>query len=301
VPVFNGERYLEEALRSILGQAFDDLEVVISDNASTDRTPEICRDYAARDPRVRYYRNEHNLGGDANYNRVAQLARGEYFKWAACDDLIAPEFVAQCVRVLDRSPQYALCTSRVAFIDEQGAPRENLDEELSLDAPRPRIRFREFLCKNHWALQMYGLIRSSVLRRLPPLGGYIGSDRTLLSELILAGPFYEVPERLLRYRRHHMLVLPARMVWWGAGRGHAALAFPVWRRFFAYFAMIGRARLSWLERLACYAVVAEWLLGSRWMSGRWRLLARDLLIAAGLVVGWGRTPRQRGQKGGSFR
>ncbi len=81
LPVFNGERYLARAIDSILAQDFRDLELVVCDNASTDRTAEICAAYARRDPRVRYHRNPRNLGAGPNYDRCFHLARGEYFKW----------------------------------------------------------------------------------------------------------------------------------------------------------------------------------------------------------------------------
>src|SRR5580698_5675373 len=83
MPVYNGARYLEEALRSILNQTYRDCELLISDNASTDATESICRRYAAEDGRVRYLRNERNLGAAANYNRVIHLASGRYFRHAA--------------------------------------------------------------------------------------------------------------------------------------------------------------------------------------------------------------------------
>ena len=80
MPVFNGDRYLEKALDSILEQTLDDFELVICDNASTDRTGEICRDYAARDRRIRYLRDDTNIGAHPNYNRTFAEARGRYFK-----------------------------------------------------------------------------------------------------------------------------------------------------------------------------------------------------------------------------
>src|SRR5215831_17134423 len=95
IPVYNGEAYLEEAIRSALAQTADDLEVVISDNASTDRTAEICNDYAQQDSRVRYFRNPRNLGAAPNYNIVLANARGRYFKWLAHDDRISPSYVAK--------------------------------------------------------------------------------------------------------------------------------------------------------------------------------------------------------------
>src|SRR5688572_28337892 len=86
LPVYNGERFLSEALDSLLGQTLADFELIVSDNASTDRTAEICLAYAARDARVRYVRQQTNIGAIRNWNFVARQARGQYFKWASAND-----------------------------------------------------------------------------------------------------------------------------------------------------------------------------------------------------------------------
>jgi glycosyltransferase involved in cell wall biosynthesis len=93
VPVFNGENYLAQALESILAQDFADFEVIISDNCSTDKTPEICTSFAKRDSRVKYFRNDSNIGASPNYNRTFELSRGEYFKWCAHDDRCGRAFL----------------------------------------------------------------------------------------------------------------------------------------------------------------------------------------------------------------
>src|SRR6516162_7057649 len=102
--VHNGEPFLEQTLVSILVQTFADFELIISDNVSTDRTAEIAQAYAARDPRIRYYRAEHNMGGGWNMRRVLVLATAKYFKWAAADDVLRPDFLRRCVDVLDGDP-----------------------------------------------------------------------------------------------------------------------------------------------------------------------------------------------------
>ena len=98
--VYNGERFIEDALHSILGQTFTDFELIISDNASTDQTGEIAHSYALRDKRIRYYRNEKNMGAGWNVRRVYELATGKYFKQAAVDDLLESDFLRQCVEIL---------------------------------------------------------------------------------------------------------------------------------------------------------------------------------------------------------
>ncbi len=86
MPVYNAENYLQGALDSLLAQDYGDFDLLISDNASTDRTQEICLDYTARDRRVRYQRNGRNIGAADNFNRVLEPACGKYFMWAAHDD-----------------------------------------------------------------------------------------------------------------------------------------------------------------------------------------------------------------------
>src|SRR5690349_812781 len=86
LPVYNGEKYLLNAIGSLLKQDFEDFELVISDNASTDKTEAMCHEFAAKDKRIRYHRNETNIGATGNYNRVFRLSNGEFFRWASHDD-----------------------------------------------------------------------------------------------------------------------------------------------------------------------------------------------------------------------
>src|SRR5262245_51224042 len=120
LPVYNGERFLEPALDCLLAQTFEDFEIIIGDNASTDRTPEICESYKRRDLRVRYIRNERNLGAIANFNRVFQLSTAPLFKWAAHDDLYRESYLETCIRLLDENPDAILAHSNTAFIDDNG-------------------------------------------------------------------------------------------------------------------------------------------------------------------------------------
>lgn len=108
LPVYNGQQYLRQALDSLLAQTFHTFEVIISDNASNDATPEICRDYAACDPRIRYVRHDVNRGAAWNFNYVFGLARGVYFKWHAHDDMLEPTFLEQCVTILDHDRRWRL-------------------------------------------------------------------------------------------------------------------------------------------------------------------------------------------------
>jgi glycosyltransferase involved in cell wall biosynthesis len=119
VPVYNGARYVARTLDSLLAQTLTDFELIITDNASTDATESICRDYAQRDSRIRYHRADTNLGVVRNFNWCVELARGEYFHWHAADDMAAPTLLEKCVAVLDADPSVVLAFARTMLIDEQ--------------------------------------------------------------------------------------------------------------------------------------------------------------------------------------
>ena len=120
MPVYNGERYIAQAIESILSQTFPDFELIICDNASTDATEGMCLEYAAEDPRVRYYRNDRNRGAAWNHNRVVELARGEYFRWQCHDDYCDATLLERCLAVLHGDPSVVLCYPQFVRVDEQG-------------------------------------------------------------------------------------------------------------------------------------------------------------------------------------
>jgi len=202
VPVCNGARYLGEALESLLQQTYEDIEIIISDNASTDATEEIATSFAARDSRVRYHRLPENIGAAANFTRVLDLARGEYFRWAAADDLSAPEFIERCVSVLDREPDVVQAYPRVKLIDECGAVIREYHDNLHIVAERPSDRYIQVLERIGLCNAIYGVMRTSVLRKMPPLGAFEGSDIPWQAEIALHGKIWEVPEYLF-FRRMH--------------------------------------------------------------------------------------------------
>jgi glycosyltransferase involved in cell wall biosynthesis len=157
IPVYNGEKYLEQALESILAQTFTDFEVIISDNASTDQTQEICQAYQSRDDRIHYFRSERNLGAAPNYNRVFELSTGELFKWAAYDDLISPDFLLKCVEVLDSDPGAVLCYPRVNLINEHGEIINIYNPEPDANSLSPYERFRNLMFTANLWIYTFGL------------------------------------------------------------------------------------------------------------------------------------------------
>jgi glycosyltransferase involved in cell wall biosynthesis len=202
VPVYNGERYLRETFECINAQTFSDFEVVISDNASTDGTEWICRDFAARDPRVRYVRNIRNVGMATNFERLVELARGEYFKLATADDRFDARLVAECVAVLDAHPEVALCYGKTTLIDEDGKTIRQYEDNLDLREPRARTRYWLAIQRLRLVNVLHGVIRTAALRRAGPLGTYVGADMVLVPGLALQGQFRELPEFLFHRRIH---------------------------------------------------------------------------------------------------
>ncbi|AVH67145.1 glycosyl transferase [Nostoc sp. 'Peltigera membranacea cyanobiont' 213] len=303
LPVYNGEKFIKEAIDSLLAQTFEDFELIISDNASTDKTEEICRAYAEKDKRICYYRNDKNIGCARNFNRVFKLSSGEYFKWAAYDDLHAPDFIKKCVEVLDKDPSIILCHSHTYFIDEEGSFLQNYNIKLKADALKPHKRFNELLTK-HLCYQCYGVIRSSALKMIPPMGGYGNADGILLLRLGILGRFYEIPEYLFFARSHpqqsmsmyfpnYMLfanntkkpslsMLPdfyAYTVWFDSAK-KGQILLPHWRIIWEYLLSIWRSPLSWDDRLRCHLSLYRQLKGTEY------LLLKDLLkVLQGLWKG----------------
>lgn len=255
IPVFNGENFLEAALDSILAQTYGNLEIIICDNASTDRTPAICARYAALDKRITYIRNEHNLGAAKNYNLTVALARGTYFKWAAHDDVCEPTFIECCVAELEREPAAVLAYPKTIVIDAQGNVIDREFEDLyDIRDKTPHKRYRQFCETPLDCNPVFGVIRTSALKRTPCIGAYESSDRVLLGELALLGTIHEVPERLFHRRYHKNISTYAHTTkesmaaWFDP---NSSGKFTRLRRFVEYLRSLHRVPLSFSQRVHC--------------------------------------------------
>lgn len=279
LPVYNGEKFLAEAIESILGQTFTDFELIISDNASTDRTEEIARSYAAIDRRIRFVRQEANRGASKNFSLVFELARGEYFKWAAYDDVLMPDFLTECVALLDNDPSAVLACSRTSLIDGDGQTQKQLELLDVYTSPTPQVRYRgAFADPAPFAL--FGLVRSHVLRKTPLLGSYPSSDRPLLAELALYGRFVAAPKALFCLR-HHPKNSPRnrhKLVAWLDPNLGAKVVFPEWRLLWEYLVPTLRCPLSLQQRLDC------------WRHLRGRIRRRRSALKKDLIAGGSRLP-----------
>ncbi|WP_199320493.1 glycosyltransferase [Leptolyngbya sp. FACHB-261] len=290
MPVYNGERYLREALDAILAQTFQDFELVISDNASTDSTEAICREYTEKDQRIKYYRSEQNLGAAWNFNRSFELSSGEYFKWVAYDDICAPEYLDLCVEVLRREPSVVLCYPRAHTIDENGKYQGVYTENLNIRSDKPHERFYQLLETYGWyhATQAFGLIRTSALKETLLLGNYPHADRVLLAELALRGEFFEVPEYLFLRRVHKQNsqranVTDTALANWFDPKNKGKIVLPRWRRYFEYCRAIQRTELNFLEQMRCYKQVLQRLLISPGVLTRLGGMVGDLSRAISLL------------------
>lgn len=284
VPVYNGAEFLEKALDSLLAQTFEDFELIISDNASTDETEEICRTYAAADDRISYHRSEVNRGGAWNQNRVVELARGKYFMWAHDDDYRAPTCVAKCVEALEREESAVICYSATQYIDQEGEELDIEEKDLDLDSEKPSDRFHDLLCPPHGCLPLHGLMRTEMLKQSQLIGTYAHSDKVLLAELSLYGPFYRLSDRLFFHRTHEgnqpnsIKQYPNEYLrtalWYRSEADSSGPVFPHWDYLRAAVRAVRTAPIDSNQRVECYQHI------SKWMNEHRMLLINDLIKGA---------------------
>ncbi|MBE7474452.1 MAG: glycosyltransferase family 2 protein [Anaerolineae bacterium] len=280
--LFNGEKYIRETIDSILSQTFTNFELIISDNASTDSSQQICEEYAAKDERIKYYRNVKNLGVAPNLNRVFELSSGEYFKWADHDDILAPDFLMRCVEVLDNYSEVAVCFPKTKLIDENGVFIGDYDPLPKTDSRKAHIRFGNLItAPDGRAIQTMGLTRSSLLKKTVMNRSYPASDEVLLANLALLGYFYEIPERLLFYRIHPkqstkgvLASERARVLFFDTSlKGKIVLI--KWPYLKDCLLIINQAPINVYERILCYFQVLKWLL----IRKNFRSMTKDILLA----------------------
>ena len=266
LPVYNGENYLEAAVESILSQEFGDFELILSDNGSDDATPAICRRFAQADSRVRYYRSDTNRGAAWNYNRVFELARGEYFKWQAHDDLCLPGFLGSCLDVFDSAPaSVVLVYPKTEIIDANGSVlAQHVAETIDTRDQRPHRRLAKVLRNLNMACAVFGLVRSSALRQTRLIGRFIASDYVLLSELAMLGELREVPQTLFLRRVHPRISTyasrsPTQLLQWfdPSQRRHRRWVSPMMWLGVEYLRSARRIPLGRVERLRCYLTAAR--------------------------------------------
>lgn len=272
LPVYNGEKLLTRALDSLLAQTFDDYEILILDNASTDRTGEIALEYAQRDSRIRYERNENNIGSTPNYNLVASKATGKYFRWHACDDLVFPTYLEKTVPLLEDNPESILAFSKSAMMGNDGKlfpfdpekqayslpngdfwAYDNKAEDDLLD-PDPTVRFRALMWSTIAANVTYGLFRTESLQQTKLIRLH-GNERLMLTELALKSPFHRVDEVLFHRHLHPDTkhYLSRRKIFEYQTGSQKAIMFPPWRSGMNYVAAVMESSIPLHQKIRCWS------------------------------------------------
>lgn len=282
-----------------------DFELIISDNASTDGTEDICRRYAESDGRIRYVRQEQNRGAIWNFNHVFELSRGTYYRWHAHDDICAPDFLARCVETLDSDPTIVLCDTRKARIDQHGhvlgvlaqkgatptagAAASDVSREdestRGRQSQRPHERFRTVLLGPSFCLDCFGLIRSSALRKTRLILPFYGSEKILSGELGLLGRYGRVQE-VLFFVRDHIAGVDSRKT---AEQQQQYVGTSSSRQFsptrlrllWGHTSAVWHIRLSALERTRCLLAVIPYVLQLR----KWQRILKEMLSGAPVKSG----------------
>ncbi len=267
----NEGRFIRQSLESLQAQDYENLEIIISDNCSTDDTETICRELGAGDERVNYERQESNIGATANFIRVLDRATGAYFMWASGHDLWAPDLVSKCVAALDVHPGAALAYASSTWIDADGAA---LDKESGWYDTRGMDAIGRFFMAFWGNLHpVLGLIRTEYLRDLPKIHACAGSDQIVLTELALRGDFIHVPDSSWSRRAQRGMEMHKERIKryaseeFGLTGSWLDRRLPLMRIPMEMMRAIYRSRLSILEKLAMWiALLPAFVL--RYLAGR---------------------------------
>lgn len=285
VPVYNGAAYLAEALGALRAQTEPRWVAVVTDNASTDATPEIVRDAAAADPRIRYHRNETNLGANGNFNRSMALAvetGAPFVKWAAHDDRPHPAYLARCLAALDARPEAVGAHTAFALIDDAGGsyPYDadaggfrtggdvwlwTPDDWAAMADPHPGRRLFRFLSGKTGQSLIYGLFRADAVARTRPFA-MPGVEDAFCAELLLRGPLVYLDEVLFDQRLHAGSArhLSRRdYIEYETGVRPTGLVLPSAGRALDFMGAIRRAPLGPADRLRAWAALGRFALGPR--------------------------------------
>ncbi len=190
IPVFNEEKFVQSALSSLIEQSYENIEIIISDNCSTDRTSAICDEFSQQHAHVSVYRTDHNIGSVPNFIRVLEMARGKYFMWAAGHDLWTKNYISECVSALEAQDNATIAFGTPAWIDANGQP---FNREAGWCDTRSMGSVERFFTVFWGSMNpILGVIRRESLLKTPIINT-VGSDLIMLSNLALRGEFIHVP------------------------------------------------------------------------------------------------------------
>lgn len=267
----NEGRFIRDTLTSLLSQDYSNLEIVISDNCSTDDTDEICRELVSGDSRVSYERQVRNIGATANSIRVLERANGAYFMWASGHDLWSSNLVSTCVDTLENHRDAALAYAPALWIDADGRPLDRESGWYDTRGTDAIVRFfMAFWGNMHPVL---GLIRTEYLRDLPKIHACAGTDQIVLAELALRGDFIHVPDTSWSRREprgkesHEDKINRYTSKEFGLAESWLDRNLPLLRLPLELMRAIGRSRLTLTEKLVVWiALIPTFVV--RYLAGR---------------------------------
>ena len=219
IPVYNGMPRIELAIKSACAQTYENLQIVISDNGSSDGTAAICRQYAENSDQITYLSNPENIGATRNFNRVFEAGEGPYFKWMGHDDLLAPIAVEKAVAQLEAEPSLAVShwLERIVNEDEEILREYATSQGFDVTGDSPSRRFRQML---HWRRlgfagdPIYGVIRRDALDQTRLLTSMHNPNYLLLEELAIAGGIATIPEVLSTRVYNDVRVTTRKLLQW---------------------------------------------------------------------------------------
>lgn len=207
MPVYNGERFIKQAIDSLLAQDFQDFELIISDNASKDKTGEICKQYAEKDDRIRYCRNDVNIGMGANFKKVLDIATAPYFMCVAHDDIWEPSYISKLIRIMESDKSIVLAFSDFDNIDENGKQTRTYPKILKLSSSetifKRLLQFIMFEESEGKANLVCGIMRLNTLKEIGSFNKILGewaADMLLVFSMLFKGNFYIIDELLFHKR-----------------------------------------------------------------------------------------------------
>lgn len=285
LPVYNGQKYLSAAVESHLSQSFGDFALVISDNGSTDATPEICAAYASKDKRIKYLRSAENRGILWNHRRVMDAIESpsQYFRWAGADDILEPGLLQAMVEVLNTRPEVEAVVPDTKNIDDQGEIIGSMARTLDLQSPSVIQRAHDILTANYQHVIAYGLLRASTLRLMRTRPDYPGWDAVFALELALRGQMVQPAGPALLRRFHPGSISRVKTVKemrkWVEPSSKTGMDFPHWTWAYERAQVLMAVPMSTPDRIRIGKFLARFTIWQR------RSLVRDVTQAARRAFG----------------
>jgi glycosyltransferase involved in cell wall biosynthesis len=284
LPVFNGETYLRDALEATLGQTYGDFELIISDNASTDRSLAICEEYARSDDRIRVIRQPRNCGVNANHQIVFRESKGDFFRWANADDIPSPDLLKHAVETLHQDRALVAYIPDTINLDGSGNPLKHFPRNLNLRSENPVERVQAVLTRNYQMVFDQGLIRRSTLTATTCRWDYFGWDFILLLDLALRGQLANIEGPILQRRMHndsaaHATRKVSEVREWVDPSIRSKILLPHWKWVWERIRSVLHSQLDSTEKIAIMRLVMRHAWCTRYA------LKRDVVMAMQLLLG----------------